>query len=94
MFPKRVQWVTRRVSWVCVRTPASAGSCEARVALTERVPPGIAVTGMGWWRPDGAAPLYGALEININAVLSYTGPYDAASGSPNSRGLACSIEKV
>ena len=80
--------------WVRLRTPISQGSCEARVALTERVPPGIAVTGMGWWRPDGAAPHYGALDININAVLSYAGPYDAASGSPNARGLACSIEKV
>ncbi len=80
--------------WVRLRTPKSEGACEARVALTERVPRGIAVTGMGWWRPDGAAPHYGALDININAVLSYAGPYDSASGSPNSRGLACSIEKV
>ena len=80
--------------WVRVRTPRSDGACLARVALTERVPPGIAVTGMGWWRPDGAAPHYGALEVNINAVLSYAGPYDTASGSPNSRGLACGIEKI
>jgi hypothetical protein len=49
---------------------------------------------MGWWRPEGAAPHYGALDININAALSYSGPYDSASGSPNSRGLACRIEKV
>ena len=80
--------------WVRLRIPSSAGTCDARVALTARVPPGLAVTGMGWWRPDGTAPLYGALEININAALSYAGPYDSASGSPNSRGLACSIEKV
>ena len=80
--------------WVRLRTPATTGACQARAALTDRVPPGVAVTGMGWWRPDGAAPTFGALDININAVLSYAGPYDAASGSPNSRALACSIEKV
>ena len=80
--------------WILLRTPTTAGSCRAKVALSERVPPGVAVTGMGWWHPDGVAPHFGALDININAVLSYAGPYDTASGSPNSRGLACSIEKV
>ena len=80
--------------WVRLRTPSSAGTCDAKVALTERVPRGIVVTGMGWWRPDGAAPHYGAFDININAVVSYAGPYDTASGSPNSRGIACSIQRV
>ena len=80
--------------WVRLRTPSSAGTCDVKVSLTERVPRGIVVTGMGWWRPEGAAPHYGALDININAVVSYAGPYDAASGSPNSRGLACSIQRV
>jgi anaerobic selenocysteine-containing dehydrogenase len=80
--------------WARISTPAVVGACAAKVALTERVPPGMVVTGMGWWKPDGVAPDYGAQDININAVVSYAGPYDSASGSPNSRGLACRIEKV
>ncbi|MBL8381602.1 MAG: molybdopterin-dependent oxidoreductase [Burkholderiales bacterium] len=80
--------------WVRIATPATEGTCNAKVALTDRVPPGMVVTGMGWWRPEGAAPDYGVREVNINAVLSYAGPYDGASGSPNSRDLACSIERI
>ena len=80
--------------WARISTPAASGTCAAKVATSAQVPPGIVVTGMGWWRPDGAGPDYGAHEININAVLSYAGPYDSASGSPNSRALACRIEKI
>ena len=80
--------------WVSIATPTGSGSCAARVAVTARVSPGEVVCGMGWWRPAGDAPFYGALDININAALSYAGPYDSASGSPNSRGLACRIDKV
>jgi thiosulfate reductase / polysulfide reductase chain A len=80
--------------WARISTPAVAGTCAAKVATSTQVPPGLVVTGMGWWRPAGEGPDYGASDININAVLSYDGPYDSASGSPNSRALACRIEKM
>ena len=80
--------------WVRIHGASGGGSCAAKVALSDRVPAGVVITGMGWWRPDGAAPHYGAFDININAALSYAGPYDTASGSPNSRGLACRVEKM
>ncbi len=80
--------------WARISTPAVAGTCAAKVAVSPQVPPGLVVTGMGWWRPAGQGPDYGARAININAVLSYDGPYDSASGSPNSRALACRIEKM
>jgi len=62
--------------------------------VSPQVPPGLVVTGMGWWRPAAPGPDHGVREININAVLSYDGPYDSASGSPNSRGLPCRIERM
>jgi hypothetical protein len=43
---------------------------------------------MGWWRPDEQVSGFGALDININAVLGYGGPYDPASGSPRSANAA------
>jgi hypothetical protein len=49
---------------------------------------------MGWWRPDAPGPEHGALDININAALSYDGPYDPASGSPDARGLMCRVRPV
>jgi hypothetical protein len=30
---------------------------------------GVLTTGVGWWRPEGAAPHFGARDININAAL-------------------------
>jgi hypothetical protein len=46
---------------------------------------------MGWWRPHSAVPDHGALDININAALSYDGRWDPASGSVDTRGLLCRV---
>jgi len=48
-------------------------------------------TGMGWWRPQSAAPDHGARDININAALPYEGRWDPASGSVDTRGLLCRV---
>jgi thiosulfate reductase / polysulfide reductase chain A len=34
------------------------------------------------------------LDININAALSYSGPYDPASGSADTRGVPCRISPL
>jgi thiosulfate reductase / polysulfide reductase chain A len=46
---------------------------------------------MGWWKPNSGDPSHGAFEININAALSYDGPWDRASGSADTRGLPCRV---
>jgi hypothetical protein len=51
-------------------------------------------TGMGWWLPGDSSPEHGALDININAALSYDGPYDPMSGSSDIRGLACRVRAI
>jgi hypothetical protein len=51
-------------------------------------------TGMGWWRPSEPAPDRGALDININAALTYQGPHDPISGSTDIRGLSCRLVRV
>ncbi len=77
--------------WVAVETHGHGGACRLKARLTDATAPGVVVAGMGWWRPDGAAPDYGALDININAAMSYAGPYDPMSGSRDTRGLACRV---
>lgn len=79
--------------WVEVRTRGHDGRCRLRAKLSEATEPDTVVTGMGWWQPEAAAPLYGALDININAALSYAGPYDPASGSADTRGIPCAITR-
>lgn len=78
--------------WIWVETRGGPGRCRLKVDVNDRTPPGLIVTGMGWWRPDAPAPLFGVLDINVNAALSYGGPYDPMSGSPDSRAIACRIE--
>lgn len=79
--------------WVTVRTRGHAGRCRLKAELTEATSPGIVVAGMGWWRPEGEAPDYGALDININAALGYGGAHDPASGSADTRGIPCAVSR-
>ena len=80
--------------WVTVETPAGEVPCRLRARITDATPPDVVSTGMGWWRPDAPGPEHGALDININAAMSYDGPYDPASGSPDARGLMCRVRRV
>jgi thiosulfate reductase/polysulfide reductase chain A len=77
--------------WVRVETPRGKGACRLKASVSDATAPGVVVTGMGWWLPEAEGPEFGALEININAALSYAGPYDPASGSADTRGVPCRI---
>ncbi|MFM9883793.1 MAG: molybdopterin-dependent oxidoreductase [Burkholderiales bacterium] len=77
--------------WVWIETAGSERRCRLKVEVNDRTPPGLLVTGMGWWRPEGEGPTFGALDININAALSYGGPYDPMSGSADTRAIPCRI---
>jgi anaerobic selenocysteine-containing dehydrogenase len=78
-------------AWVTVDVPGGPGSCRLRAKISDRTPPGVVSTGMGWWRPQSAAPDHGARDININAALPYEGRWDPASGSVDTRGLLCRV---
>jgi anaerobic selenocysteine-containing dehydrogenase len=70
-------------AWARVET--AVGHCRLRVSVSDRVPENLVVTGMGWWRPREEGPEYGALDVNVNAALAYSGPLDPVTGSPDSR---------
>ncbi len=74
-----------------VETPRGQGACRLKASVSDATAPGIVVTGMGWWLPEQPGPEFGALDVNINAALSYAGPYDPASGSADTRGVPCRI---
>ncbi|MFZ3351484.1 MAG: molybdopterin-dependent oxidoreductase [Xanthobacteraceae bacterium] len=80
--------------WVRIETPGARGSCKAKIKITENTPEGVVSTGMGWWRPGSMTPGSGAFDVNINAAMTYDGPWDPISGSVDSRGMLCRIVAV
>ncbi|MGE0767228.1 MAG: molybdopterin-dependent oxidoreductase [Hyphomicrobiaceae bacterium] len=80
--------------WVRVEIAGGVGSCRLRLKISDTQPVDVVSTGMGWWRPAEPAPEHGALDININAALTYNGPYDPISGSSDIRGQLCRIQKL
>ncbi len=77
--------------WVTLETAGGPAPCRLRAKFSDMTRPEVVSTGMGWWRPSAAGPDHGALDININAALSYAGPFDPASGSPDARGILCRV---
>jgi thiosulfate reductase / polysulfide reductase chain A len=80
--------------WVRVETANGQGACRLRAKLSDATPLDVVNTGMGWWRPADASPEHGVLEVNINAALSYAGPYDPVSGSADIRGIRCRVQPL
>jgi anaerobic selenocysteine-containing dehydrogenase len=81
-------------AWVHLEVARGTGACRLRLKYSQATPRDVVNTGMGWWLPAGPAPERGALDININAALSYDGPYDPISGSSDIRGLACRVKAI
>jgi anaerobic selenocysteine-containing dehydrogenase len=78
--------------WVEGRLPGRPEAFSARLCHDDRVPPGVASTGMGWWQraPDGAPDL----AWNINNCTAYGPPWDPVIGCPTTRGLPCQLRPL
>ncbi len=81
-------------TWVRLELAEVEGHCRLKLKLSDAQPADVVSTGMGWWRPMEPAPDRGALDVNINAALSYSGPYDPISGSADIRGQLCRVERI
>ena len=77
--------------WVTIHTADTQTGCRVKAQVTDAAPPGVVATGMGWWEPHSDDPERGARDININGAMSYGGPWDPVTGSPDSRGRRCRI---
>ena len=64
--------------WIKVETAGGSGACQlgAEVVTGRARSPDVLTTGVGWWRPEAAAPHFGARDVNINAALSYRERWD------------------
>ncbi len=80
--------------WVRLEVAEAAGHCRLKLKISDAQQADVVSTGMGWWRPMEPAPERGALDVNINAALSYSGPYDPMSGSSDIRGQLCRVERI
>ena len=78
-------------AWITVETEAGPAPCRLRAEITDRTAPDVVTTGIGWWRPEATGPEFAALDINVNAALSYAGPMDPMSGSVDTRALPCRL---
>ena len=78
-------------AWIIVETEAGPAPCRLRAEITDRTAPNVVTTGIGWWRPEAVGPEFAALDININAALTYSGPMDPMSGSVDTRALPCRL---
>jgi anaerobic selenocysteine-containing dehydrogenase len=80
--------------WVRLEVAEVAGHCRLKLKLSDAQQANVVSTGMGWWRPMEPAPEHGVFDVNINAALSYSGPYDPMSGSSDIRGQLCRVERI
>jgi anaerobic selenocysteine-containing dehydrogenase len=78
-------------SWIIVETEAGPAPCRLLADVTDRTAPDVVTTGIGWWRPEASGPEFGALDINVNAALTYAGPMDPMSGSVDTRAVPCRL---
>lgn len=81
-------------AWVRLETEHLSGTCLLKLKVTDATPPGVVSTGMGWWKPGTTTAFHGAYDININAAVSYDGPWDPMSGSADTRGRRCRISEA
>ncbi|MBV8838638.1 MAG: molybdopterin-dependent oxidoreductase, partial [Alphaproteobacteria bacterium] len=77
--------------WITIEAAGGSGACRLKVKVTDDTLEDVLTTGVGWWRPEAAAPHFGARDVNINAALSYGRRHDRASGSADTRGIPCRI---
>nr|WP_156175288.1 molybdopterin-dependent oxidoreductase [Bradyrhizobium sp. LTSP849] len=80
--------------WIKLTTPRASGTCSLKARITDDTLPGVLTTGMGWWLPEAPAPEFGVRTVNINAAMSYSGPWDSSTGSADTGGIACRILSV
>ncbi len=78
--------------WVWIDTPK--GRCKQVALVTDKIHPCVVNATYGWWYPEKPAPEHGCFENSLNAILSYSPPYDPPTGTPTLMALMCEISKV
>jgi len=78
--------------WVWIAT--KRGRIRQKAALSDDIDPRVVGVDYAWWFPErGPDDLYGWKESNINILTDDNPPYSKELGTPNLRGILCSIGK-
>ena len=77
--------------WIVLEAAGGQGRARLKLKVSDATRPGVVSTGMGWWDPTIRTPDHGVLDLNINTILSYAGPYDPVTGSASIRGQRCRV---
>jgi len=77
--------VALQLSSFATKSANSGQDAVGNARITDATPEGVVSTGMGWWRPGSITPGNGAFDVNLNAAMTYDGPWDPISGSVDSR---------
>jgi anaerobic selenocysteine-containing dehydrogenase len=77
---------------VAIETPKASARHVAK--LTTDIRPDVVNGVFGWWLPEKETAEDGALETNVNRVMSYDPPYDPEIGINNVQGVMCNVRKL
>ncbi|MFC1874059.1 molybdopterin-dependent oxidoreductase [Chloroflexota bacterium] len=77
---------------VSIETPR--GSFRHVADVTEDIHPRVVSATFGWWLPEREGRDRGALEVSINACMSYDPPYDSVVGINSVQNLMCQVRKA
>jgi anaerobic selenocysteine-containing dehydrogenase len=80
--------------WVWLETPYAEGRVMQRAKLTMGIHPKVVHCEAHWWFPEKPGPDHGHWEVNINALMPGSPPYDLIGGTSPLRGGLCKIYKV
>jgi anaerobic selenocysteine-containing dehydrogenase len=75
-----------------VETPR--GSFQHVADVTEDTSPQVVSATFGWWLPERKGRDRGALEVSVNASMSYEPPYDPVVGINSVQNLMCQVRKL
>jgi anaerobic selenocysteine-containing dehydrogenase len=76
---------------ITVETPR--GSFQHVADVTADTHPQVVSGTFGWWLPEKRVRDRGALEVNVNACMSYDPPYDPVVGINSVQNLMCQVSK-
>ena len=76
---------------VTIETPR--GSFRHVAVVTRDTHPQVVSATFGWWLPEREERDRGALEVSVNAAMSYDPPYDPVVGINSVQNLMCEVRK-
>ena len=79
--------------WMWVQRPGFQERIRGKARYVAELDPRVISMQVGWWFPEKSGPSHGALESNVNTIISSDPPYDPINGNHQARALLCRVGK-